>query len=125
MAIAVWPSQVPFKSPVDGVSPSQSYNAPLTAQTEGGPAIMRPRPGPRAAEYPWRSGFLTLSEWEAFEQFARRTLRQGTLPFRMPVWRPNGCYVDRVCQIKDGSWSSDFSKAPKVTVGFTLVVWNW
>jgi hypothetical protein len=73
----------------------------------------------------WQSGWLTLAEWEAFEQFARFDLRQGTLPFSMPIYRPNGCYVDRVCQIKDGSWSSDFSKAPRVRVSFTLVVFNY
>jgi hypothetical protein len=122
---AVWPSQLPYKAPVNGIVPSQSYSAPVESQTEGGPPIMRPRPGPRAAEYPWRSPLLSLAEWEAFEQFARATLRQGTLPFRMPVWKPNGCYVDRLCQIKGGAWSTDFSVANRVVVSFTLIVWNW
>lgn len=122
---AVWPAHVPHLSPVDGVVPGQSYNAPAVSQTESGPAIMRPRPGPRATEYPWRSKRLTYAEWTAFEQFARTTLRNGTLPFRMPVWKPDGCYVDRICMIKDGSWSSDFSRAPKITVSFTLIIFNW
>jgi hypothetical protein len=125
MTVAVWPSLVPFASPVDGVAPQQSYVAPLISETSGGPPIMRPRPGPRATEYPWQSKLLTLPEWEAFEQFARTTLRQGTLPFSMPIWRPNGCYLERICQIKDGNWQSDFSRAPKVRVSFTLVVYNW
>lgn len=125
MAIVTWPSLVPFRSPVDGRTPVQTYSAPLTSETEGGPPIMRPRPGPRATEMGWQSGWLSVSEWEAFEQFARYDLRQGTQPFIMPIWRPNGCYVERVCQIKDGSWTSDFSKAPKVRVSFTLVVWNY
>jgi|GEM_PF-2102979 len=122
---AVWPSQVPYRAPVNGITPSQSYTGPVESQTEGGPPITRPRPGPRAAEYPWRSPLLSLAQWEAFEQFARSTLRQGTLPFRMPVWKPNGCYVDRLCQIKGGAWSTDFSVASRVVVTFTLIVWNW
>ncbi len=122
---AVWPSQVPFQVPVNGIVPSQSYTGPVQSQTEGGPPIMRPRPGPRAMEYPWRSPLLKLEEYTAFEQFARVTLRQGTLPFRMPVWKPDGCYVDRICQIKDGAWTSDFSLARRVVVAFTLIVWNW
>ncbi|AZO77473.1 MULTISPECIES: hypothetical protein [unclassified Bosea (in: a-proteobacteria)] len=123
--IAAWPSQVPFRSPVNGIVAGQSYSAPRQSQTEDGPAILRPQPGPRATELPWRSPLLSLAEWEAFEQFARRTLRQGTLPFKMPVWRPNGYYVDRVCQIKDGAFSTDFSVASRVVVSFTLIVWNW
>lgn len=125
MTLAVWPSQLPFRSPVDGIVPMQSYAQPLASETEGGPPLMRPRPGPRAAEYPWRSPLLTLAQWDAFEQFARDTLRQGTLPFSMPVWRPNGCYVERVCQLKEGQWSSDFSAAPRIRVSFTLIVYNW
>lgn len=125
MALPVWPSDVPFKSPVDGVTPAQSYNPPIKSETEGGPPIMRPRPGPRATEYPWVSGWLTLEQWEAFEQFANEELRQGTLAFAMPVYRPNGCYVERVCQLKDGAWQTDMSKAPKLRVSFTLIIYNY
>ncbi len=124
MAI-VWPSYVPFRSPVDGIVAGQPYNLPLQSETEGGPPLLRPRPGPRAMEYPWRSPRLTSGEYTAFEQFVTDTLRHGTLPFRMPVWKPDGCYVDRHCQIKDGQWASDFSGWPKIVVSFTLIVWNW
>lgn len=125
MAIVTWPSQVPYKPLSANLAPVQTYSAPLKTDTEGGPPIMRPRPGPRATEMPWQSKYLTLSQWEAFEQFTRYDLKQGTLPFIMPVWRPNGCYLERTCQIKDGAWTCDFSKAPLVRVQFTLVVWNY
>jgi hypothetical protein len=122
---AGWPSQVPYRSPVDGRVAGQPYNAPLRSETEGGPPLLRPRPGPRAMELPWQSQRLTVAEYTAFEQFAVNTLRQGTLPFRMPVWKPDGCYVDRLCQLKDGLWAPDFSAYPKIVVSFTLIVWNW
>lgn len=122
---AVWPSQVPYRSPVDGIVGGQPYNPPRKSETEGGPALKRPQPGPRAMELPWRSKRLTVAEYTAFEQFTVTTLRQGTLPFRMPVWKPDGCYVERLCEIKDGLWSPDFSAYPKVVVSFTLIVWNW
>jgi hypothetical protein len=122
---AVWPSQVPYRSPVDGRAAGQPYNPPLKSETEGGPPLLRPRPGPRGMELSWRSPRLTVAEYTAFEQFAVRVLRDGTLPFLMPVWKPDGCYVQRLCQIRDGLWSPDFSAYPKVVVSFTLIVWNW
>lgn len=125
MAVITWPSEVPYRSPVDGATPGQSYIQPLVSQTEGGPPIMRPRPGPRATEYPWRSRLLTTEQWTAFEQFARLDLRQGTLPFSMPIYRPGGLYVERTCQIKDGQWSTDMSYAPKIRVSFTLIIYDW
>lgn len=125
MAIATWPSLVPFRSPVDGRTPMQTYSPPVSNETEGGPPVTRPRAGPRFTDVPWQSGWLTLSQWEAFEQFTRYDLAQGTLPFVMPIWRPNGCYVERTCKIKDGTWTSDFSKSPKIRVSFTLTVFNW
>lgn len=125
MAIVKWPSQVPFAGPVNGVSPGQSYAAPLVSETEGGPSISRPRPGPRTTEFTWMSRYLSGAEWEAFELFAREDLRQGTLPFEMPVLRPGGCYVARICQIKDGIWQTDLSAHPKLRVSFTRIVWDW
>lgn len=125
MVAPAWPSQVPHKGPVNGISSGQSYVAPLSSETEGGPPIMRPRPGPRATEMGWQSLLLTHPQWQAFEQFARLTLRHGTLPFTMPVYKPDGCYVARLCQIKDGAWQTDLSNAPRVRVSFTLIVWNY
>lgn len=86
---------------------------------------MRPRPSPRASEFQWVSPLLTGAEWAAFEQFVRDELRQGTLPFEMPVFRPGGCYVKRICQIKDGVWQTDMSLHPQLRVSFTRVVWDW
>ncbi len=125
MAIVTWPTEVPYAPLSANLAPVQTYSAPVKSDTEGGPPIMRPRPGPRSTEMPWQSGWLKQGQWEAFEQFARYDLKQGTLPFIMPVWRPNGCYLERTCLIKDGSWTCDFSKAPLVRVSFTLIVWNW
>jgi hypothetical protein len=125
MASSAWPSQVPYRGPVDGIATGPSYVAPISSETEGGPAIMRPRPGPRATEFPWQSRLLTHPQWQAFEQFARVTLRHGTLPFMMPVYKPDGCYVSRLCQLKDGTWQTDLSNAPRVRVSFTLLVWNY
>lgn len=125
MALPTWPSQVPHKGPVNGIAAGQSYRPPQMAETEGGPALMRRRPGPRATELPWLSPLLSRAEWAAFEQFARITLQDGTLPFLMSVWRPEGCYVARICQLKDGLWQTDHSAAPRVRVSFTLIVWNY
>jgi hypothetical protein len=124
MAIPAWPSQVPYRLRVDGVALSHTYAAPLASETEGGPPILRPRPGPRPTEYPWQSVPLSPAQWQAFELFARDTLRDGTLPFTMPVWRPGDCYVSRTCQLKGGVWQADLSNAPRVRISFNLVVWN-
>ncbi|HEV2552710.1 MAG TPA: hypothetical protein VGV17_02985 [Bosea sp. (in: a-proteobacteria)] len=124
MTAAAWPDAVPYQGPVDSIAFGPSYAAPLSSETESGPALPRPRPGPRSTEYPWQSRLLTRAQWDAFEAFARVTLRQGTLPFTMKVWRPEGCYVDRLCQIKDGLWQTDTSAAPRVRISFTRIVWN-
>lgn len=123
MAVAVWPSQVPVRPVVNGMELGQGFVAPLSSETEGGPPIMRPRPGPRATEMPWRSEALSPAQWEAFEQFVRVNLRQGTLPFTMPVWRPGG-FVARICQIKGGVYSTDLSVAWRVRVSLTRIVYN-
>lgn len=125
MTVASWPVMVPFQSPLDGITPTQSYVQPLQSETEGGPPIMRPRSGPRSTEYPWRSKLLTREQWEAFDQFTRDDLRQGTLPFSMPIYKPGGFYVERICQIKDGVWTTDMSYVPKISINFTLIVYNW
>ncbi len=125
MSVSAWPSQIPFESAADGISETQSYTAPMSSDTEGGPPIMRPRPGPRSTEMPWRSVFLTGEEWQAFEQFARTTLRQGTLPFEMPVFRPGEGFVSRICQLKGGEYSTDKSVVPWFRISFTLVVWDY
>jgi hypothetical protein len=125
MASPTWPSQVPYKGPVNGISAGPTYVAPIRSETEGGPAIMRPRPGPRSTEIGWQSKLLSHPEWQAFEQFAREVLDDGTLPFMMPVYKPDGCYVSRLCQLKDGTWQTDFSAAPRVRISFTMIVWNY
>lgn len=124
MAVAAWPSQMPYEVVVTGASAGQSYLAPLQSETEGGPPLMRPRPGPRATEMPFVSRLLSRAQWNAFEQFARDTLRQGTLPFTMPVYHPGSGYVTRTCQIKDGAWQTDLSAVSRFRISFTLVVFN-
>lgn len=125
MAVAQWPVNVPFNPMASGATAGQTYTAPRRKETEGGPPIMRPHPGPRASEFAFQSKLLSGAEWSAFEQFAREDLRQGTLPFAMPVFRPDQGYVSRTCQIKDGVWSVDMSTVNKYRVSFTLVVYNW
>lgn len=124
MAVAVWPSLVPYAPVVSGAAAGQSYAAPIQSETEGGPPLMRPRPGPRSSEMAFVSRLLSRAQWEAFEQFARETLYQGTLPFSMPVYRPGTAFVTRICQIKDGVWSTDLSAVNRFRVSFTLVVYN-
>lgn len=124
MTIAIWPSQVPHAPVIGGVTAQQSYRAPQESETEGGPPLMRPQPGPRVAEMPFTSKMWSRAQWDAFEQFARETLRQGTLAFSMPVYRPGSGYVTRLCQIKGGAWSTDFSAVTRFRVSFTLAIYN-
>lgn len=123
MAVPVWPSSLPVES--EGSGGGASYAAPLASETEGGPPIMRPRPGPRSTELQWVSKPLTGEQWSAFDQFARLDLRHGTLVFEMPVLKPGAGYVSRKCQIKGGQWATDSSAAPHVRITFALVVWNY
>ncbi|PZU95627.1 MAG: hypothetical protein DI527_01050 [Chelatococcus sp.] len=125
MSVPVWPSLVPARPVVSGVSAGATHGAPIESQTEGGPPIMRPRPGPRSTELPFRSVLLTRAQWAAFEQFARVDLRGGSLVFEMPVFRPDAGMVARKCQIKGGQWETDYSAASRFRVSFTLVVWNY
>lgn len=125
MAVPTWPSLVPYENVADGASASQSYVPPIQSETEAGPPLMRPRPGPRATEFLWQSLPLTGEQWQAFEQFTRSALFQGTQVFEMPVFKPGEGFVTRRCQIKNGTWSSDFSEVPWFRVAFTLIVWNW
>lgn len=123
--VAVWPSLVPYENVADNAVSSQTYSEPDSKQTEGGPPIMRPRPGPRMTEMAWQSEPLEPEEWAAFERFARVELRNGVLPFRMPVYRFEQGFVTRTCQIKDGRFSTDPRQVPWRIVTFTLVVYNW
>lgn len=125
MAVPVWPSQVPYESVADGAIASQTYVLPIESETEGGPPLSRPRPGPRATEIAWRSEPLTGEQWLAFEQFARVALFRGTQVFEMPVFKPGEGFVSRRCQIKKGAFSTDFNEVPWYRVSFTLIIWNW
>lgn len=125
MAIPVWPLMVPATPVLSGTQAGASYGEPISSETEGGPALERPRPGPRVTEIPFTSVFWTRAQWAAFEQFARVDLRQGTLQFRMPVFRPDAGMVDRVCKIKGGRFVTDESAVSKFRVSFTLIVFNW
>lgn len=125
MAVPVWPSQVPYENVAEGASAGSSYVPPAMSETEGGPPIGRPRPGPRATEIGWRSQPLDQQQWEALEQFLRVTLYQGTRVFEMPVFRPGSGYVARLCKIKAGTFATDFSEVPWQPVSFTLIVFNW
>jgi hypothetical protein len=125
MALAAWPSQVPARPVLSGAQVGASYGEPIRSETAGGPPLVRPRPGPRVTEIPFVSTMWTRAEWAAFEQFARDTLFRGTQPFRMPVFRPDGGMVMRICQISDGKWSTDMSAVSRYRVSFTLIVFNW
>ncbi len=125
MAIPVWPSQVPATPVLSGTQASASYGEPIVSETEGGPGLMRPRSGPRMTEFGFVSVLWTRAQWAAFEQFARVDLAKGTLPFRMPVFRPDAGAVSRVCQIKGAQWATDMSAVSRFRVSFTLIVYNW
>lgn len=125
MAVPVWPVAVPHTSEADGASATQSYQAPLSSETEAGIPIMRRRPGPRVTEFSWKSIPLTDDQWVAFEAFTREDLLDGTLVFDMQVFKPGVGYVARKCQIKDGAITNDFSVVPYVRAQFTLIIYNW
>lgn len=125
MAIPVWPVMVPAKPVLSGVQAGPSYGEPIASETEGGPPLERPRPGPRTTEIPFTSILWTKPQWAAFEQFARVDLHRGTLQFRMPVFRPDVGMVDRVCKISGGKWTTDMSAVNRYRVAFTLIVYNW
>jgi hypothetical protein len=125
MSVPVWPSQVPYENEVSGSGADASFLPPIESETEGGPSLSRPRPGPRATNFAWRSQPLTGEEWEALDQFLRVSLVQGSLVFQMPVFRPGAGYVSRKCKIKGGSIVHDFGDSPNYRVSFTLIVFNW
>jgi hypothetical protein len=125
MALPVWPSQVPARPVLSGAQFGASYGEPISSETEGGPPIERPRPGPRHTEMPFTSVRWSREQWAAFEQFARLDLAQGTREFRMPVFRPDGGMVSRICKIKGGQWSTDPRAVSWFRVSFVLIVYNW
>jgi hypothetical protein len=125
MAVPSWPAGVPSKPVLSGLSVGQTYRPPLVSETDGGPAIMRRRPGPRATEIPFQSVLLSRAQWSTLETFLRETLIDGTLVFTMPVFRPDGCMVTRHVQIKDGLWQTDMSAVSRFRVSLTLIVYNW
>ncbi len=125
MALAAWPSQVPARPVLSGAQYGPSYGDPISSETESGVSLDRPSPGPRITELPFVSVMWTRAEWAAFEQFARVTLVRGTQYFRMPVFRPDGGMVMRICRISKGKWSTDMSAASRYRVSFTLIVFNW
>ncbi len=125
MAAPIWPGTVPFESEAEGAGATPTYAPPQSSETEGGTAITRPRPGPRVTETSWRSVPLDGAEWTAFEQFARLDLRDGSLDFDMPVYRPGAGYVTRRCRLKGGIYATDPSQVPWTRVSFTLIIFNW
>lgn len=101
------------------------FKLPIGSETEGSTYLTRPKPGPRVTEISWRSVPWNESQVASFLGFAQRTLRDGSLAFQMPVFKPAEGYVTRYCQIKKGAVSLDESNAPLFVVSFTLVVYNW
>ena len=125
MALATWPATVPAKPVLNGTTFGASFQEPILSETEAGPALMRPRPGPRVTDFTWQSQMLSRSQWAALESFLRIDLRQGTLPFSMPVFRPDGCMVTRTCRLKTGAWQTDASAVSRFRVAIPLIVFNW
>lgn len=123
MAVPSWPSAVPHASERAGATGSQNYAPPRSAETEGGPPLLRPQPGPRVSEQTWRR-YLTEAQFAAFETFVLTDLRQGTRVFTMPVFKPGSGYVSRHCEIKGGTYSADFSGGIETLVGFTLTIYD-
>lgn len=125
MGVPNWPSDVPYGNEADGATASQPYAPPIKSETEGGPPLSRPRPGPRPTEIAWRSVPLDDAQWQSFERFTVATLRQGTLIFEMPVFKPGEGFVSRKCELRDGIYQTDFSQPPWTRVSFVLIVYNW
>jgi hypothetical protein len=127
MAVPVWPLTVPYEQLRDGAGVSAALTPGQASATEGGPEIMRPRSGPRATEIAFRSKPWSGAQYGAFDAFLQSTLRDGTLIFEMPVFKPGSGYVNRKCQIKGGGGAVgiDESSDPWFFVSFTLIVFNW
>jgi hypothetical protein len=125
VAAPTWPSCLPFENEAGGATSGANYVLPIESETEGGPPLMRPRPGPRSTEVTWRSQPLTEEQWLIFEKFARDALYRGTLVFSMPVFKPGEGYMSRMCQLRRGDYATDYSEPPWYRVSFTLIVWNW
>lgn len=122
---AAWPSQLRYNQGRRSASVSAPRQPPLVSETEGGPSIMRPRPGPRQTKISWTGMEWTQEEYLAFERFFEVDLRKGVLPFRMPVYKPAHSYVMRVCHIDGAQYTVDESIAPYFVVSFTLLIYSW
>lgn len=120
-----WPNDVPHEQNSDGATLPQSYRPPLSSPVEAGPDITLRRTGPRMTIIPWKSIPLTEAQWEALDKFFLVTLIEGTLPFWMPVYRPNRGYIKRYCRLDGGLYNSDLSIPDNIFVSFDLVVFNF
>lgn len=127
MAVPVWPIDAPYEQLREGAGATSLTTPGISSDTEGGPAIVRPRPGPRATEIAWRSKPLCGAQFQAIDRFIRDDLRDGSLVFDMPVFKPGQGYVTRKCQIKGGGGAVavDEGLDPWFSVSFTLIVYNW
>ena len=127
MAVPAWPGTVPSEQLRDGAAAPAMFTPGAVSETEGGPPLMRPRPGPRTTEIAFRSKPWTGAQFAAFDAFVKTSLFGGTLVFDMPVFKPGSGYVTRKCLIKGGGGAIavDESQDPWFSVSFTLIVFNW
>lgn len=121
MALAVWPSGLPYE-PVESSFKRELARSVQSTDVEDGPPIMRLQSHTRIKRLAYGI-VLTHAEKDTFEDFVENDLNSAIDHFEMlvPLVRDD-TYVERRCYIEGAQWSDSPFGPWHVIVSFSLCV---
>lgn len=119
MSYQEWPSNLPYRSSVEGWR-ARPFRQPRETEMAGGNVRVRRRPGHRLGTVQWQR-ILSPAERGLWDSFVA-SIGDGVERFVMPVSMNGSTYERRLVQISGGIGDSESRGAGYSTVTLTLLV---
>lgn len=126
MALAVWPSQLPYRPLRSPYDMGQRYAPGTSTEMEDGPTRNRTSSTSTWTQLAYQLR-LTPAEFEVADAFVLNTLRKGVARFWMPVGRPYqpDPWPPRMVYLEKGIWKAKPYGIEHMVASFTLNVLDW
>ncbi|NEU15137.1 hypothetical protein G3T14_24240 [Methylobacterium sp. BTF04] len=126
MALAVWPSQLPYRPLRSPYDMGQRYAPGTSTEMEDGPDRMRSGSTSTWTQLAYQLRF-TPEEYEVADAFVVTTLVKGTRRFWMPVGRPYAPdpWPMRMVYLEKAAWKAKPIGVVDMAASFNLNVLDW
>lgn len=113
---------IPDDPLIDTWQIDEPFRKPNSTDMDGGNIRMRTRPGDQIAQISF-GVMMTLAQFNTFKTFANTTLGRGASRFTMRIWN-GSAMVSKTVQLVEGIYTQKPIPPHKVTVGFTVKVYE-